>query len=348
MNAPLRPMNLGEILDRTAQMYRSRLLLFVGVALVPAIAALVCFAAGFLLVMLSRNGTGGAIGAGFGFLILVLIGLPLYALCTGLGYAALCTAARRQYFGEPVTVREAYREARAHLWRYTSLFTIEMGILGVIPFAVIVAATIGAGVVIAATGASKDISGAIVGFAMFGLLALWFAFALWMLPRLSLAFPACVVEQTGVSKSLKRGFALSRGTRWRILLLFVLGAVLGWMASWITSLPAVLLIALIPALKGSQNAQLVGTITLFVMYGASFAVQALIKPVYGIGLTLFYYDQRIRKEGFDIEWMMQQAGLSAPAQESAAVAGAGFAGPIAPVPIELGRVVPGGAESGQT
>jgi hypothetical protein len=28
--------------------------------------------------------------------------------------------------------------------------------------------------------------------------------------------------------------------------------------------------------------------------------------------VLFYYDQRIRKEGFDIEWMMQQAGLTEP------------------------------------
>ena len=37
---------------------------------------------------------------------------------------------------------------------------------------------------------------------------------------------------------------------------------------------------------------------------------ALIGPIYAIGLTLFYYDQRIRKEGFDIEWMMQGAGLS--------------------------------------
>jgi hypothetical protein len=25
--------------------------------------------------------------------------------------------------------------------------------------------------------------------------------------------------------------------------------------------------------------------------------------------VLFYYDQRIRLEGFDIEWMMQQAGM---------------------------------------
>ena len=34
----------------------------------------------------------------------------------------------------------------------------------------------------------------------------------------------------------------------------------------------------------------------------------------------FYYDQRIRLEGFDIEWMMQRAGLVVPpsaSQESA-------------------------------
>jgi hypothetical protein len=34
--------------------------------------------------------------------------------------------------------------------------------------------------------------------------------------------------------------------------------------------------------------------------------------VYGIALVLFYYDQRIRQEGFDIEWMMLQAGMVAP------------------------------------
>ncbi len=28
-----------------------------------------------------------------------------------------------------------------------------------------------------------------------------------------------------------------------------------------------------------------------------------------IALTLIYYDQRIRREGYDIEWMMRAAGL---------------------------------------
>jgi hypothetical protein len=36
-------------------------------------------------------------------------------------------------------------------------------------------------------------------------------------------------------------------------------------------------------------------------------------PLCHIVLTLLYYDQRIRREGFDIERMMESAGLNAPA-----------------------------------
>jgi hypothetical protein len=34
--------------------------------------------------------------------------------------------------------------------------------------------------------------------------------------------------------------------------------------------------------------------------------------MYATGLTLFYYDQRVRKEGYDIEWMMEAAGMAVP------------------------------------
>jgi hypothetical protein len=60
------------------------------------------------------------------------------------------------------------------------------------------------------------------------------------------------------------------------------------------------------------------TILVFVYYGSGLAVQAFTKPVFGIALVLFYYDQRIRNEGFDIEWMMQRAGLVAPVAMPAA------------------------------
>jgi predicted membrane metal-binding protein len=47
---------------------------------------------------------------------------------------------------------------------------------------------------------------------------------------------------------------------------------------------------------------------------ATTVVYALISPVYPIALTLFYYDQRIRLEGYDIECMMQAAGLDKAAE----------------------------------
>jgi hypothetical protein len=38
-----------------------------------------------------------------------------------------------------------------------------------------------------------------------------------------------------------------------------------------------------------------------------------------IAPTLLYYDQRIRHEGFDIEWMMHAAGMNAPVLAEARV-----------------------------
>jgi hypothetical protein len=43
-----------------------------------------------------------------------------------------------------------------------------------------------------------------------------------------------------------------------------------------------------------------------------FAVMStLVGPVYPIATTLFYYDQRIRQEGYDIERLMEAAGMNA-------------------------------------
>jgi len=47
----------------------------------------------------------------------------------------------------------------------------------------------------------------------------------------------------------------------------------------------------------------------------AFVTNTFIGPMYATGLTLFYYDQRVRKEGYDIEWMMQAAGLTEAADQ---------------------------------
>jgi hypothetical protein len=308
----LRPMSLGEILDRTVQIYRRQFLLFAGIAAAPSVVVLGCFAAGFLLVYFARNGGATAnILVGLGFFVLLAVGLPLYIVASAFGFAALSQAAKDRFFGKAVTIRRVYREAWPRGWHYLGLFGLEFLILGVGPGLVLFFFVFGYGMLSVAIGGSSSGGGMIAGFAVFGFFALLMVYELWMLPRLCLSFATCVAENTGIMQSLTRGWTLSRGTRWKILLLFVMGAVCGWMMTWLVTLPAGIVILLIPGMNSPQHAQMMGSIVLFSTYGAGFAVQALVRPVYGIALVLFYYDQRIRKEGYDIEWMMEQAGLTA-------------------------------------
>ncbi len=58
-----------------------------------------------------------------------------------------------------------------------------------------------------------------------------------------------------------------------------------------------------------------------VIQAAGAAIHAVLVPLYPIAITLIYYDQRIRQEGFDIEMMMDRAGMNANA--TAATAGPG-------------------------
>ena len=42
----------------------------------------------------------------------------------------------------------------------------------------------------------------------------------------------------------------------------------------------------------------------------AFLTNTFVQPIYATGFTLFYYDQRVRKEGYDIERMMHNAGMT--------------------------------------
>lgn len=316
MNEPFHPLSLSEILDKTAQFYRSRFLVFVGIGTIPAGAVFV-FAAGTFAYIAwmgasSRHGASVADVLVWVFLVLVIaIVIPVGLAANALGEAAMIEAAARFFLGDTVTIRNAYKAAWKRGWRYLGLYTLQGLIIYGAPLALMSLAVAGMVVAKVAGAGANDNSPVFAGL-VFLLFAIVAVFVVWMLLRLCLAFPASVVEQASAVHALRRGSLLSRGTRGRILLLYVLGTILIQVLAWCVTFPVLLAMALLPGLQGPAHAQAAGMIALFVMYGSYFAVRALTKPIYGIALTLFYFDQRIRKEGFDIEWMMQQAGMTAP------------------------------------
>ncbi len=322
MNETPRPMSLGEILDRTVQIYRSRFLVLFGIAVIPTAVVLVFAAIFFLFIAWAGSGKGTPDDpAMFGILVVaviaavVLVALPVLIAATALGTAAMNHAVARAWLDEKITIRDAYKGAWRRGWNYIGLFLLQTLIVWIAPFSlwfVLLFVAAGASALAQAAGL-----GGVAGGALFGLLTILvvvalFGYCIWMLLRLSLAFPACVVERIGATAALKRSFSLSHGSKGRIFLLYLLGAALNYLLSLAITLPLLILIALLPGANNPEHAQTQGMVTLFVLYGAGFVVQALTRPVYGIALMLFYYDQRIRLEGYDIEWMMQRAGLVVP------------------------------------
>jgi hypothetical protein len=336
MNEPLHPQTLSEILDRTAQLYRSRFLVFLGIGTIPAGTVFVVAAGtfAFFLWMGVHTKNGGTIADSLMWVfltLLVVLAIPASLGTSAIGEAAMSEAAARLFLGDKITIRSAYKTTWKRGWRYVGLFLLQelviVGVPGVVFFAAMVAMIAGKVRGVATNDNSPLFAGLLIL-----LMAILSAFAVWMLLRLCLAFPASVVEQAPAWRALKRGVTLSQGTRARIFLLYVLGVFLSQILVWCVTIPIFVAIALIPGLQGQAHAQAVGMAVSFITYSAYFAVKALTKPIYGIALTVFYFDQRIRKEGFDIEWMMQQAGMLVPPPAAEPVLEAALQSPAHEIP----------------
>ena len=138
MNEPLHPLTLAEILDRTAQIYRSRFLVFLGIATIPAGT---CLSSPRELSPSSRGWVRTPARArqlrtrwcGFSSLCWRCLWFPSACAATALGEAAMSDAAARSFLGEKITIRSAYKTAWKRGWRYVGLFLLQGLVIVVVP-----------------------------------------------------------------------------------------------------------------------------------------------------------------------------------------------------------------------
>jgi hypothetical protein len=316
MDEPLHPSTLSEILDRTAQIYRSRFLVFLGIAAIPTGVLLVFV--GIVALLVLRMGPANNPASMFASVIVALLvggvfllALPTLLAVTALASAAMSHAAARAFLGQPIGIRDSYKAVWPRGWRAIGLYIFEVVVIWVVPFSawfvMVMLST-----VLAALGAGSSGGGALFVFAIIVAVASLVTYGFWMAIRVSLAFPANVVEQVSAWDALRRSATLTKGTKGRILVLLILGIALNFILSMAIAVPSSILIEMMPGANTPQHQQTTGMLILLAVYGAGFAVRALTRPITGIALILFYYDQRIRQEGFDIEWMMLKAGLVVP------------------------------------
>jgi len=315
MITELRPLSLGEILDRTAALYRTNFALFAGISVI--------FAGATLVVGLVQLGIQVLMGyphidprLQWAVATVAVVGVLAILLVAGLAIAAMARAVAWIYLGETATVRAAVAGIGPRLGRYLWAMAIAgfrawspLAVMYVVFFAGILSYFPKGFLTNPAVmqAAPPDPAHAVVIVIAFLILAplfiLTLAYGIFMSLRYSLVVPVCVVEELPARQAIKRSIDLSKGARGRIFVLGLLVYAVRMVLGILLSIPFLIF-------TFRHIGQAIPIALLAMQQLAGFIVNTLIGPIYSTGLTLFYYDQRVRKEGFDIEWMMQAAGLT--------------------------------------
>jgi hypothetical protein len=236
----------------------------------------------------------------------------------GLAVAANNRAVAWVHLGQPATIRGAYSSILPRLGRYLWLMIVTTFMVWLPCIALYVGYTVFFFLYIRPRGllnqtANRPDAGA---FLVFGLVTLLFgllllaavAYAVIMGLRYSLAVPSCVVEDLPARKAIRRSIELSKGSRGRIFILALLALVI--------QIGLVLVTQAFFVVLGVRHHGALPIGVRVLQQLVAFFTNSFVGPIYATGLTLFYYDQRVRKEGYDIEWMMQAAGMTPPLLET--------------------------------
>jgi hypothetical protein len=270
----LRPLSFGELLDRTFTCYRRHFWVFVGIMAIPQV-----FLVGMQLLVegLGRYGTGLQAGEGvseaeaaqvMGVVVGMFLGVLLVFAIYGLAYMAALGAVTyvvsETQFGRTLTIRQAYRLVKRRLWGLVRLWTA---------------------IALRAFACAVTII----------LLPVAFLMILWY----SLSVPAMLVEDLSAGQALKRSAFLTKGYRNQVFLAMLLTVLVGWSIAFLLQGPFTLA-QFFWMREGSAGPFWLAAANAL----AGGVAQAIGGPLLMIALALLYFDIRVRKEGFDLQVML--------------------------------------------
>lgn len=268
----LRPLSLGELLDRTFFLYRRNFLLFFGLAVIPYVVLMVL---GLVFVLVAAVGGGisvmnpgaihptvpmiGAIGSGI--FVMVLVSVVVFLMSSG----ATVLAVSEIYAGRRATIRNSFRLLRGKIFTIcvVALLSLIIFLLGSVPLIIP---------------------------------------GIYLACRICVAIAAALIEDTGPFASIRRSFALTADYAGRAFMIYLLSVVIAWGVSFVFKFPFMVLAAM-----NLKQPQLVVLWAVLLQVG-NLVGTVVVAPVSSIGFALYYYDLRVRKEALDLQMMMQAIG----------------------------------------
>jgi hypothetical protein len=129
--------------------------------------------------------------------------------------------------------------------------------------------------------------------------------AIWLSFMWALAIPALLFERLGPVAALRRSFRLVKGRWWKVAATLIVGVLL------VTFLASIIqgVLLIVPALLADGN----DVVLAFATVVAGTVGSVMSTPFTVAVAALVYFDQRVRKEGFDLELLAEGLGGELPA-----------------------------------
>ena len=305
----LRPLTIGEILDRAISIYRKDFLTLAGIValvtvplmVIQVTASLIALPADPSQLLSSINSSPPSLDQFAPMLtyyaIILLTGI-MGGVATIFQLGAVSAAVSHRYHNQETSIKMAYVQALRH-WVSMLAAAILVAVANLIVGGLFAGVVFGLPL-LGAFGLSR--AGSSSGASALGLL-MFPLFCLGSIPTLILLIflnirwmftqQVIVLENLGPLKGLGRSWRVVKGSFWRVLLVAI---VLGVFIYIITAIPSSL-IAAVTSLLFSRSVVLstvVSTVSQTIM-------ATLVTPIQFTVLTLLYYDLRVRKEGYDLE-----------------------------------------------
>lgn len=283
----LRPMGIMDILDETVELYKRNFVLLVGIAAFAFIPLLV-----LQLTTQRPNITESNIDPGkvVAFAAMVLGSVLLYLFMQTIATGALTFAISDRYLERETSVIGCYRRMFSPRVFFSflgaNLLVGAMGIAAIFP-----------GIALVIAGLAFEKSGGIIMIPFAILLIIAGAAAyIYVGLRLAIVTPALLVETGAAIGAIKRSWNLMKGNLLKAAALLIIASVFVSIIEWMVTAPFQIF-QIRDAISGTaKHVQ-----TPLAQILLSTIASTIFMPVNSIVVILFYYDMRIRKEGFDLE-----------------------------------------------
>lgn len=306
----LRPLTIGELLDRSFTLYRRHLTLFVGIMAVPSVFAL---AMALLMQIAVRPPTLDPkqppdfeamlpmfIGAMIAYFLLLFVYWIVYLLALGATTIAVADA----YAGNRCSIRDAYTRVREQVGRLLWLSILTVVRMTGLFLALLALLALVAGLPIYLWRTQPIV----VGLATFAILVGVFAAMIgcWVFAlRYVVSVPALVLERVPAREAIRRSVQLTQGYLGRAFLLALCVMVVIYASLAVFQMPFLIVALMAPPLSATA-------FWLNIAGAVSGSIgTTLTTPVAIVGFAVLYYDLRVRKEALDLQVMM--GALDAPA-----------------------------------